>query len=157
MILSLLTGVAMFLYGMLLMGDGLKMVAGDKLEAFLYKMTNTPIKGVALGTGVTCVIQSSSATTVMVIGFVNSMMMTLRQAISIIMGANIGTSITGWILCLSYIEGTGGVATILSTSTISAVVAVIGIVFRMFSKRSVYKNIGNIMLGFAILMVGCRP
>ena len=156
MILSLLTGVAMFLYGMLLMGDGLKMVAGDKLEAFLYKMTNTPIKGVALGTGVTCVIQSSSATTVMVIGFVNSMMMTLRQAISIIMGANIGTSITGWILCLSYIEGTGGVATILSTSTISAVVAVIGIVFRMFSKRSVYKNIGNIMLGFAILMVGMQ-
>ena len=156
MILSLLTGVAMFLYGMLLMGDGLKMVAGDKLEAFLYKMTNTPVKGVALGTGVTCVIQSSSATTVMVIGFVNSMMMTLRQAISIIMGANIGTSITGWILCLSYIEGTGGVAAILSTSTISAVVAVIGIIFRMFSKRSVYKNIGNIMLGFAILMVGMQ-
>lgn len=86
MILSLLSGVAMFLYGMLLMGDGLKMVAGDKLEAFLYKMTNTPLKGVALGAGVTCVIQSSSATTVMVIGFVNSMMMKLRQAISIIMG-----------------------------------------------------------------------
>ena len=103
MVLSLLSGVAMFLYGMLLMGDGLKMVAGDKLEAFLYKMTNTPLKGVALGAGVTCVIQSSSATTVMVIGFVNSMMMKLRQAISIIMGANIGTSITGWILCLSYI------------------------------------------------------
>ncbi len=156
MVLSLLTGVAMFLYGMLLMGDGLKMVAGDKLEAFLYKMTNTPFKGVALGTGVTCVIQSSSATTVMVIGFVNSMMMTLRQAISIVMGANIGTSITGWILCLSYIEGTGGVSTILSTSTISAVTAVVGIVFRMFSKRSVYKNIGNILLGFAILMVGMQ-
>lgn len=107
MVLSLLSGVAMFLYGMLLMGDGLKMVAGDKLEAFLYKMTNTPLKGVALGAGVTCVIQSSSATTVMVIGFVNSMMMKLRQAISIIMGANIGTSITGWILCLFYIEGSG--------------------------------------------------
>lgn len=86
MVLSLLSGVAMFLYGMLLMGDGLKMVAGDKLEAFLYKMTNTPLKGVALGAGVTCVIQSSSATTVMVIGFVNSMMMKLRQAIGIIMG-----------------------------------------------------------------------
>ena len=156
MILSLLSGVAMFLYGMLLMGDGLKMVAGDKLESFLYKMTNTPVKGVALGAGVTCVIQSSSATTVMVIGFVNSMMMKLRQAISIIMGANIGTSITGWILCLSYIDGSGGIATILSTATISALVAVAGIVLRMFCKRSLYKNIGNIMLGFAILMMGMQ-
>ena len=101
MILSLLCGVALFLFGMSLMGDGLKMVAGNKLEAFLYRMTNTPIKGVALGTAVTSVIQSSSATTVMVIGFVNSGMMKLKQAIGIIMGANIGTSITGWILCLS--------------------------------------------------------
>lgn len=156
MVLALLNGVAMFLYGMLLMGDGLKMVAGDKLETFLYKMTNTPLKGVALGAGVTCVIQSSSATTVMVIGFVNSMMMKLRQAISIIMGANIGTSITGWILCLSYIEGSGGWATILSTATISAIVAVVGIVLRMFGKRSVYRNMGNIMLGFAILMMGMQ-
>ena len=97
MVLSLLSGVALFLFGMSLMGDGLKQVAGNKLEAFLYKMTNTPLKGVALGTGVTSVIQSSSATTVMVIGFVNSGMMKLKQAIGIIMGANIGTSITGWI------------------------------------------------------------
>lgn len=156
MILSLLSGVAMFLFGMLLMGDGLKMVAGNKLEKFLYKMTNTPIKGLALGAGVTCVIQSSSATTVMVIGFVNSMMMKLRQAISIIMGANIGTSITGWILCLSYIQGSGGWATILSTATISAIMAVIGIVLRMFGKRSVYRNVGNIMLGFSILMMGMQ-
>ena len=156
MILSLLCGVALFLYGMLLMGDGLKMVAGNKLEKFLYKMTNTPLKGVALGAGVTCVIQSSSATTVMVIGFVNSMMMKLRQAISIIMGANIGTSITGWILCLSYIEGSGGWASILSTATISAIVAVLGIVLRMFGKRSVHRNVGNIMLGFAILMTGMQ-
>ena len=100
MMLSLLSGVALFLFGMQLMGDGLKMVAGDKLESFLYKMTNTSLKGVALGAGVTSVIQSSSATTVMVVGFVNSGMMKLRQAIGIIMGANIGTSITGWILCL---------------------------------------------------------
>ena len=156
MILSLLSGVAMFLFGMLLMGDGLKMVAGNKLEKFLYKMTNTPIKGLALGAGVTCVIQSSSATTVMVIGFVNSMMMKLRQAISIIMGANIGTSITGWILCLSYIQGSGGWATILSTATISAIMAVAGIVLRMFGKRSVYRNVGNIMLGFSILMMGMQ-
>ena len=115
MVVALLSGVAMFLYGMMLMGDALKLVAGNKLEAFLYKMTNTPLKGVALGAGVTCVIQSSSATTVMVIGFVNSMMMKLRQAIGIIMGANIGTSITGWILCLSYIDGSSGIAKILST------------------------------------------
>ena len=133
------------------MGDGLKMVAGNKLEAFLYRMTNTPLKGVALGTGVTSVIQSSSATTVMVIGFVNSGMMKLKQAIGIIMGANIGTSITGWILCLSYIDGKNGIAKILSTATISAVVAIIGIILRMACKRSVHKNIGNIMLGF------CNP
>ena len=156
MVLSLLSGVALFLFGMSLMGDGLKQVAGNKLEAFLYKMTNTPLKGVALGTGVTSVIQSSSATTVMVIGFVNSGMMKLKQAIGIIMGANIGTSITGWILCLSYIQGSGGIASILSTATISAVVAIIGIILRMFCKRSVHKNIGNIMLGFSILMTGMQ-
>ena len=156
MILSLLSGVALFLFGMSLMGDGLKMVAGNKLEAFLYRMTNTTLKGVALGTGVTSVIQSSSATTVMVIGFVNSGMMKLKQAIGIIMGANIGTSITGWILCLSYIDGKNGIAKILSTATISAVVAIIGIILRMACKRSVHKNIGNIMLGFAILMTGMQ-
>ena len=156
MVLSLLSGVALFLFGMSLMGDGLKQVAGNKLEAFLYKMTNTPLKGVALGTGVTSVIQSSSATTVMVIGFVNSGMMKLKQAIGIIMGANIGTSITGWILCLSYIDGKNGIAKILSTATISAVVAIIGIILRMACKRSVHKNIGNIMLGFAILMTGMQ-
>ena len=156
MVLSLLSGVALFLFGMSLMGDGLKQVAGNKLEAFLYKMTNTPLKGVALGTAVTSVIQSSGATTVMVIGFVNSGMMKLRQAIGIIMGANIGTSITGWILCLSYIEGSNGIASILSSATIAAVVAVIGIILRMASKRTVHRNIGDIMLGFAILMTGMQ-
>ena len=156
MVLSLLSGVALFLFGMSLMGDGLKQVAGNKLEAFLYKMTNTPLKGVALGTGVTSVIQSSSATTVMVIGFVNSGMMKLKQAIGIIMGANIGTSITGWILCLSYIEGSNGIAKILSSATIAAVVAVIDTIMRMICKRTTHKNIGNIMLGFAILMTGMQ-
>lgn len=156
MILSLLCGVALFLFGMSLMGDGLKMAAGNKLEAFLYKMTNTPLKGVALGTAVTSVIQSSSATTVMVIGFVNAGMMKLKQAIGIVMGANIGTSITGWILCLSYIQGSGGIANLLSTATISAVTAVVGIILYMFCKRSLHKNIGNIMLGFAILMTGMQ-
>ena len=156
MILSLLCGVSLFLFGMSLMGDGLKLAAGNKLEELLYKMTNTPLKGVALGTGVTSVIQSSSATTVMVIGFVNSGMMKLKQAIGIIMGANIGTSITGWILCLSYIEGSNGIASILSTATISAVVAVVGIIFRMFCKRTLHKKVGNIMLGIAILMTGMQ-
>ncbi len=156
MILSLLSGVALFLFGMQLMGDGLKMVAGDKLESFLYKMTNTPLKGVALGTIVTSIIQSSSATTVMVVGFVNSGMMKLIQAIGIIMGANIGTSITGWILCLSYIDGSSGIAKILSTATISAIVAIVGIILKMASKRSTYRNLGNIMLGFSILMFGMQ-
>ncbi len=156
MVLSLLCGVALFLYGMTLMGDGLKKVAGNKLELVLYKLTNTPLKGVLLGTGVTSIIQSSSATSVMVVGFVNSGMMKVRQGIGIIMGANIGTSITGWILCLSYIDGSSGIASLLSTATISAIVAIVGIIFKMFSKKNVLKNLGDIMLGFAILMVGMQ-
>ena len=156
MILSLLCGVALFLYGMQLMGDGLKSVAGNKLETLLYKLTNTPFKGILLGAIVTSVIQSSSATSVMVIGFVNSGMMQLRQAIAIVFGANIGTSVTGWILCLSYIDGSNGIAKILSSSTIAAVVAIAGILLRMLGKRTVHKNVGNIMMGFAILMVGMQ-
>ena len=100
-VISLLGGIALFLFGMSLMGDGLKKVAGSKLELVLYRLSSTPLKGVLLGTGVTAVIQSSSATSVMVVGFVNSGMMKVRQAISVIMGAILGTSITGWILCLS--------------------------------------------------------
>ena len=99
-ILSLLSGVALFLFGMSLMGDGLKKAAGEKLELILYKLTNTPIKGVLLGTAVTAIIQSSSATTVMVVGFVNSGMMKVSQAIGIIMGAYVGTTITSWIMSL---------------------------------------------------------
>ncbi len=156
MILSLLCGVALFMFGMSLMGDGLKSVAGNKLETFLYRMTNTPLKGILLGTGVTSVIQSSSATTVMVIGFVNSGLMKLHQAIAITLGANIGTSVTGWVLCLSYIEGSAGIASLLSSSTISAVAAISGILCRMLSKRSVYRNLGNILMGFAVLMVGMQ-
>lgn len=155
-ILSLLSGVALFLFGMSLMGDGLKKAAGEKLELILYKLTSTPIKGVLLGAAVTAVIQSSSATTVMVVGFVNSGMMKVAQAIGIIMGANIGTSITGWILCLSYIEGSSGIAQLLSTTTISAIVSIIGILFKLVSKKSTYKNVGDIMLGFSILMVGMQ-
>ncbi len=154
--ISLLGGVALFLFGMTLMGEGLKKVAGSKLELVLYKLSSTPLKGLLLGTGVTAVIQSSSATSVMVVGFVNSGMMKTRQAIAVIMGALIGTSITGWILCLSYIEGTGSWVSLLSTSTISAVVAVVGIVLRMFSKKSSHHHLGDILLGFAVLMFGMQ-
>ena len=156
LVLTLLSGVALFLYGMSVMGDGLKQVAGNRLEHFLYKLTNTPIKGLLLGAGVTAVIQSSSATTVMVVGFVNSGMMKLAQAIGIIMGANIGTSITGWVLCLSYLDGQQGIARLLSTATISAIVAILGIIFKMFAKKDASKSVGNIMLGFAILMIGMQ-
>ena len=104
-IISLLGGIALFLFGMAIMGDGLKKVAGSKLELVLYKLTSTPLKGVLLGTGVTAVIQSSSATSVMVVGFVNSGMMKVNQAIGIVMGAILGTSVTGWILCLSSLSG----------------------------------------------------
>lgn len=155
-ILSLLSGVALFLYGMSLMGDGLKRMAGGKLEPILYRLTNTPLKGILLGAGVTAIIQSSSATTVMVVGFVNSGMMKVAQAIGIIMGANIGTSITGWILCLSYVEGSEGIAQLLSTATISALFAIIGIIFKTFVKKSAYRNAGDVMLGFAILMTGMQ-
>lgn len=147
--------MALFLFGMTLMGEGLKKVAGNKLELVLYRLSGTPIKGVLLGTGVTAVIQSSSATSVMVVGFVNSGMMKLGQAISVIQGALIGTSITGWIICLSSVEGTGWVA-LFSTSTLSAIVAVAGIILRMFSKRSADQHVGDILLGFAVLMFGMQ-
>ena len=119
--LSLLGGVSLFLFGMTLMGEGLKLVAGNKLELILYKLSGTPLKGILLGTGVTAVIQSSSATSVMVVGFVNSGMMKMKQAISIIMGAIIGTSITGWIISLSDIGGSNGLLSLLSTETTSPV------------------------------------
>ena len=153
--ISLLGGVALFLFGMSLMGDGLKRVAGSKMELVLYRLAGTPLKGVLLGTGVTAVIQSSSATSVMVVGFVNSGMMKLDQAISVIHGALIGTSVTGWIIALSSLQGKGWVS-LLSTSTLSALVAVVGIVLRMFSKRQVHRHVGDILLGFAVLMFGMQ-
>jgi phosphate:Na+ symporter len=154
MVLNLLCGVALFLYGMSSMGDGLKKVAGNKLELVLYKLTNSPAKGFLLGMAVTCVIQSSSAATVMVVGFVNSGMMKVTQAIGVILGANIGTSITGWIICLSYLDAGSGIASFLSSSTITAVVAIIGILLKMFSKKETGIHLGTIMLGFAVLMTG---
>ncbi len=157
-IISLLGGVAMFLFGMSLMGDGLKKVAGNKLELILYRLSNTPLKGILLGTGVTAVIQSSSATSVMVVGFVNSGMMRLRQAIAIIMGAVIGTSVTGWVICLSGMggEGTSAALELLSTESLSAMVAIAGILLRMISKKKATQHVGDILMGFAVLMFGMK-
>ena len=156
-VLSLLGGVALFLFGMSLMGDSLKMVAGSKLEVVLYRLSGTQLKGILLGTGVTAVIQSSSATSVMVVGFVNSEMMKVRQAIGIIMGAIIGTSITGWIICLSDIGGnTSGWMELLSTETLTSVVALIGIILYMFSGDMSRRHVGGILMGFAVLMFGMK-
>ena len=154
-IISLLGGVALFLFGMTQMGEGLKKVAGNKMELVLYRLSSTPLKGVFLGTAVTAIIQSSSATSVMVVGFVNSGMMKMEQAVAIIEGALIGTSVTGWIICLSSVEGSGWVS-LLSTSTLTAVVAVIGIILRMFSKKQLHWHVGDILLGFAVLMFGMQ-
>ncbi len=153
-VLKLICGLALFLYGMNTMGDGLEKFSGGKLEKTLEKMTNSTIKGFLLGAAVTAVIQSSSATTVMVVGFVNSGIMKLRQAIGIIMGANVGTTITSWILSLSGIEGDSIVMQLLKPSSFSAVFAFIGIILLMFMKNDSNKNLGTIFVGFAVLMVG---
>ena len=153
-VISLLSGIALFLFGMALMGDGLKKVAGNKLEVILYQLTGKPLKGFLLGTAVTVVIQSSSATSVMVVGFVNSGMMRVRQAISIVMGAILGTSITGWIICLSDLGGGGGWIDLFSTATLTGVISVVGIVLRMFSKNQTKQHVGDILMGFAVLMFG---
>lgn len=156
-VLKLLGGVALFLFGMSLMGDSLKKVAGNKLELILYRLSSTPVKGILLGTGVTAAIQSSSATSVMVVGFVNSDMMKPRQAIGVIMGAIIGTSITGWIICLSSLgENAGGLLSLFSTEILAALVAIIGAVLHMFAKKSSRRQVGDVLLGFAILMYGMQ-
>ncbi len=153
-IIALLSGVALFLFGMSVMGDSLKRVAGNKLEVVLYRLSGTTLKGVLLGAGVTAVIQSSSATSVMVVGFVNSGMMKVRQAIGIVLGAILGTSITGWIISLSYINGGSGFASLLSTATLTGVIAVIGILLRMVCKDMTKRHVGDILMGFAVLMFG---
>ena len=153
-VLSMLGGLALFLYGMNTMGEGLTKVSGGKLERILEKLTSSPIRAVCLGALVTAVIQSSSATTVMVVGFVNSGIMKLSQAIGIIMGANIGTTITSWILSLSGIESDNFWMQFLKPSNFSPVLAVIGIIFIMFINNQKKKDIGMILVGFAILMFG---
>lgn len=152
--ITLLAGVALFLFGMTQMGDGLTKVSGSKLEPILFQLSGTPLRALLLGTGVTAVIQSSSATSVMAVGFVNSGMMSVRQAINVILGAILGTSITGWVLCLSYIEGTGSLSSILSTSTLTAAMAIAGIILHKYCKSVQKKHIGDILLGFAVLMLG---
>lgn len=153
-ILSLLGGLAMFLFGMSYMGASLEKLGGGKFESILEKMTNNRIKGVLLGAGVTAIIQSSSAVTVMAVGFVNSSIMSLHQVIGIIMGANIGTTITSWILSLTNIQSTNFVLSLLKPSSFTPALALIGIIMYMACKNEKKKNIGSILLGFAILMFG---
>ena len=157
-LILLLGGVALFLFGMSLMGDGLKNVAGNQLELVLYRLSSTPLRGILLGTGVTAVIQSSSATSVMVVGFVNSGMMKLRQAIAVIMGAVIGTSVTGWVICLSSIGegGTSAALQLLSTENLSAMVAIAGILLHMAGRKKSTIHLGDILMGFAVLMFGMK-
>lgn len=151
-IISLLGGLAFFLFGMSLLGDGLKRVAGSKLETILGRLTSNPVKGVLLGALVTAVIQSSSATTVMVVGFVNSGIMQLGNAVGIIMGANIGTTATGWVLTLAGVEGEGG----FSSATVFAFIAFIGIILYFFCRKQGQKNVGLILLAFSVLMSGMQ-
>ena len=157
-ILALLCGLALFLYGMDVMGEGLKKSAGNSLKTILAKMTSNPVKGFLLGLGVTIIIQSSSATTVMVVGFVNSGTMTLLQAVGVIMGANVGTAITAWLTALNSLGGSGSEAvailSVLKPDSWVPIVAVIGICLTMFVKRGKKKDLGAILLGFAVLMTG---
>lgn len=153
-VLTMIGGLALFLYGMNVMGEGLSKVSGGRLEKILEKLTSNPFKAVLLGAGVTAIIQSSSATTVMIVGFVNSGVMRLSQAVGIIMGANIGTTITSWILSLSGIESSNIIIRLLKPSSFSPILAVIGISFLMFSKKEKHKNIATTLIGFAILMFG---
>ncbi|MGN1123298.1 MAG: Na/Pi cotransporter family protein [Eubacterium sp.] len=153
-VLTLIGGLALLLFGMELMGSNLEKLSGGKLEGVLEKMTDNRLKGVLLGAGVTAVIQSSGAVTVMAVGFVNSSIMTLKQVIGIIMGANIGTTATAWLLSLTGIEGSNTFINLLKPTSFSPVLAFIGAVLLMFTKSEKKKNIGTILLGFAVIMFG---
>lgn len=153
-ILSLIGGLALFLYGMEVMSNSLKMLAGGKLEAVLARLTATKWRGFLLGFVVTAIIQSSSATTVMLVGFVNSGLMTLKQTISIIFGANIGTTVTAWLLSLTGINGSTVFLKLLKPESFTPLLALIGIIMVMFSKSDSKKNVGTMLLGFSVLMFG---
>ena len=152
--LSLVGGLALFLFGMNYMGSSLEKFGGGKFESVLAKMTDNRFKGVLLGMGVTAIIQSSSAVTVMAVGFVNSSIMSLHQAIGIIMGANIGTPVTAWLLSLTGIQSDNIFVALLKPSSFTPVLALIGIVMLMVAKNEKKKNFGSILLGFAVLMYG---
>ena len=153
-VLLLLWGLALFLFGMSVMGDGLEKAAGNKLKDLLSKLTASPIRGFLLGLVVTSIIQSSSATTVMLVGFVNSGIMSLTNVIPIIMGANVGTTVTAWILSLTGISGDSFILTMLKPSSFTPIIAVAGVVFYVFMKNPKRKDVGLIMLGFATLIFG---
>lgn len=153
-VLTLIGGLAVFLFGMQVMGNSLEKISGGKLEGILEKMTDNRLKGVLLGLAVTAVIQSSSAVTVMAVGFVNSGIMALGQVIGIIMGANIGTTVTAWLLSLTGIESSNLFVSLLKPDSFSPVLAIIGVIILMFAKTDKKKNTGNILVGFAVLMMG---
>ena len=153
-ILTLVGGLAMFLYGMQVMGDGLEKLSGGKLEKILENLSSNRVKAVLVGAAVTAIIQSSSATTVMVVGFVNSGIMHLSQAVGFIMGANIGTTVTAWILSLAGIESSNFFVRLLNPNSFSPILALIGVVFIVFLHDEKKKDIGNILVGFAVLMFG---
>ena len=153
-IIALLGGLALFLFGMDTMGKALERQAGGKLQTILAKMSSTVFKGFLLGLAVTAVIQSSSATTVMVVGFVNSGIMTLKQAVGVIMGSNIGTTVTAWILSLSGLEGDSFLIQMFKPATLAPLIGAVGIFLFMFTRSEKKKNIGTIMLGFMALMTG---
>ena len=153
-VLTMIGGLCLFLFGMNLMGQALERRAGGKLQSLLDKMTGSVPAGFLTGLGITAIIQSSSATTVMVVGFVNSGLMTLRQAINVIMGANVGTTVTAWLLSLAGISGSNILVSLLKPSSFTPVLALIGIIFYMFCKSGKKKDTGMILLGFATLMFG---
>lgn len=153
-ILEMIGGLALFLFGMSLMGTGLEKSAGNKLKGLLERLTSKKLNGFLMGVAVTAIIQSSSATTVMVVGFVNSGIMTLKQAINIIMGANVGTTVTAWILSLAGIQGSNLFVKLLKPTSFTPILALIGIIYYMFIKNQKKKDIGLIMLGFATLIYG---
>ena len=153
-VLALIGGLCLFLFGMNVMGDALERRAGGSLKSLLGRLTGNKFKAFLTGLGVTAVIQSSSATTVMVVGFVNSGLMTLRQSIGVIMGANIGTTVTSWVLSLGGISGDNIFVKLLKPTSFTPILALIGIIFIMAGKSSKKKDTGTILLGFATLMFG---
>ena len=153
-ILTMIGGLCLFLFGMNIMGEALERAAGNSLRSLLGKLTSNRMLGFLTGLAVTAVIQSSSATTVMVVGFVNSGLLTLGQAINVIMGANVGTTVTSWILSLGGIESGSFFVQMLKPTSFTPILALIGIVYYMFIKDNSKKDIGMILLGFATLMFG---